>query len=280
MAGTANVHPTQIQELDVNMVQPNPHQPRKHIDSSELDDLVQSISLHGVLEPIVVAHTPAGYQIIAGERRWRASQKAGKSTIPAIVKKTSPRGMLEMSIIENVQRSDLNAIERAHALNRLIEEFGLNVSQVSQQIGKSQSYVSNSIRLLDLPDALKDGILGGLISEGHARALQAIPNTQSMIEAYKVILKENGSVRRAEELARRMTNRDGDKMVEHRPAIQVSPDIDKWEAMLAKSLGDNSQVQLRRSFRQTQLVIRLKGSLQDTQPQLEKILAIAKKKQD
>ncbi len=280
MAGTPqNSTPQMIQELSVDLIQPNPHQPRKHIDPAELDDLVQSIKQHGVLEPIVLAHTPAGYQIIAGERRWRASKKAGLATVPAVVKKTSPRGMLEMSIIENVQRSDLNAIERGHALNRLVEEFGLSHSQVAEQIGKSPAYVSNSIRLLNLPDALKDGILSGLISEGHARALQAIADPRSMIEAYKIILKENGSVRRAEELARRFRDRDGEERVHHKPKIEVSADIDRWENMIAETLGENSQVNLRRSYRQTQIVIRLKGSLQDTQPQLDQILAIAKKKQ-
>lgn len=272
--------PMMVQELEVGLVQPNPHQPRKHLDPGELEDLIQSISLHGVLEPIVVAHTPAGYQIIAGERRWRAAQKAGLKVIPAVIKKTSPRGMLEMSIIENVQRSDLNAIERAHALNRLVVEFGLNISQVSTQIGKSQAYVSNSIRLLNLPDALKDGILSGLITEGHARALQQIPNQQSMIEAYKMLLKENGSVRRAEEIARRMIHNEGVEVKSDKPPIMVSKDIDRWEEMLKDSLGDNSMVQLRRSFRQTQVLIRLKGSVRDTQPQLEKILAIAKKKEN
>jgi ParB family chromosome partitioning protein len=274
MAGTA------IQELPVNMIQPNPHQPRKHIDPAELDDLMQSIKQHGILEPIVIAHTPAGYQIIAGERRWRAAKKAGLEKVPAIIKKTSPRGMLEMSIIENVQRSDLNAVERAHALNRLVEEFRLTHTQVAEQIGKSPAYVSNSIRLLLLPDALKDGILTGLISEGHARALQAIADPKSMIEAYKIILKENGTVRRAEELARRMRDRDGEERVHHRPKIEVSADIDRWESILAKTLGENSEVNLRRSFRQTQVVIKLKGSLQDTQPQLEKILSIARKKNE
>ena len=188
--------------------------------------------------------------------------------------------MLEMSIIENVQRSDLNAVERAHALNRLVEEFRLTHTQVAEQIGKSPAYVSNSIRLLLLPDALKDGILTGLISEGHARALQAIADPKSMIEAYKIILKENGTVRRAEELARRMRDRDGEERVHHRPKIEVSADIDRWESILAKTLGENSEVNLRRSFRQTQIVIKLKGSLQDTQPQLEKILAIARKKNE
>jgi ParB family chromosome partitioning protein len=267
-----------VQEMEVDLIQPNPHQPRKHIDPDELEDLMMSIQQHGILEPIVLAHTPAGYQIIAGERRWRAAQKAGLKKVPAIIKKTSPRGMLEMSIIENVQRTDLNAVERAHALNRLVDEFKLTHAQVAKQIGKSAAYISNSIRLLQLPDALKDGILSGLISEGHARALQAIADPKSMIEAYKIILKENGTVRRAEELARRMRDRDGEERVHHRPKIEVSAEIDKWEKQLAKVLGENSEVNLRRSFRQTQVVIKLKGSLSDTQEQLEKIMEIANKK--
>lgn len=267
-----------IQDLELNLIQPNPHQPRKHIQPEELQDLVDSIKIHGVLEPIVIAHTPAGFQIIAGERRWRAAQKAGLATIPAIVKKTSPRGMLEMSIVENLQRSDLNCLERAHALNRLGNEFALNPSQIAQRIGKSISYVSNSIKLLQLPDALKDGLLSGLISEGHARALQAISNSKSMIEAYKQVLKENASVRRAEELARRFRDQDGEKRVEHRPQIMVSKDIDRWQESLNRALGELAQVKLRRSFRQTQVIINLKGSLSDTQPALEKILAIANNK--
>ena len=263
-----------VQNLEINLIQPNPHQPRKHINPEELQDLVDSIKIHGVLEPIVIAHTPAGYQIIAGERRWRASKKAGLTTVPAIIKKTSPRGMLEMSIIENVQRSDLNSLERAHALNRLAAEFNLTPTLIAERIGKSVAYISNSIKLLQLPDALKDGILSGLITEGHARALQAITNQKSMIEAYKLILKENASVRRAEELARRFRDQDGEKRVEHRPKIMVSKDIDRWQSQLQKALGENSEVALRRSFRQTQLTIKLKGSIQETQEQLEKILEI------
>lgn len=265
-----------VKNLDVNQIQPNPHQPRKHLDPDDLQDLVSSIKTHGLLEPIVIAHTPAGYQIIAGERRWRASQLAGMKTIPALIKKTSPRGMLEMSIVENVQRSDLNALERAHALNRLINEFNLSPSQVAKQIGKSGSYISNSIKLLQLPDALKDGLLSGLISEGHARALQGIENTKDMIEAYKIILKEEGSVRRAEELARRFKEKSGKKTTERTPKLQVSKEIDQWEKNLQKRLGENAQVKLRRSYRQTEIRIKLKGSLDQTQPALEKILELTK----
>lgn len=274
MESMADNNTLNVQNLEIHLIQPNPHQPRKHIQPDELQDLVDSIKIHGVLEPIVIAHTPAGYQIIAGERRWRASKKAGLTVIPAMIKKTSPRGMLEMSIIENVQRSDLNSLERAHALNRLAIEFNLTPTQIAERIGKSVAFISNSIKLLQLPDALKDGILSGLITEGHARALQAITNQKSMIEAYKQVLKESASVRRAEELARRFRDQDGEKRVEHRPKIIVSKDIDRWQDQMQKALGDNSEVNLRRSFRQTQIVIKLKGSIQETQEQLEKILEI------
>ena len=274
-----DVQDQKVQQLDVNLIQPNPHQPRKHLDQEDLDELMESINIHGVLEPIVLAHTPAGYQIIAGERRWRAAKAAGLPTVPAIIKKTSPRGMLEMSIVENVQRSDLNSLERAHALNRLVTEFQLTISQVSRQIGKSSSFVSNSIKLLSLPDALKDGLLSGLITEGHARALQAITNQKSMIEAYKIILKENGSVRRAEELARKFRDEDGEERVQHRPKILVSKEIEKWESTMQKTLGELANVKLRRSYRQTEVRIKLKGSLEQTQEALDKILSLARNNQ-
>lgn len=266
---------TAIQHLDIHLIQPNPHQPRKHLNPDELAELVESIKIHGVLEPIVVAHTPAGYQIIAGERRWRAAQKAGLTTIPTIIKKTSPRGMLELSIVENVQRSDLNPLERAHALKRLMDEFQLSATDIAARIGKSASYISNSIKLLALPDALKDGLLSGLISEGHARALQAIPSIKNMIEAYKMILKESASVRRAEEIARRFRAEDGDERPQRTPRRIVSEDIDRWQSQMHHVLGENSDIQLRRSFRQTQVVIKLKGSLQETQKQLDLLLSIA-----
>src|SRR3990167_8146854 len=162
---------TQIQHLDITQIQANPLQPRVMITPDSLMDLVDSIREHGILEPLIVAHTPAGFQIIAGERRWRAAKLAGLTHVPAIVKETSPQGMLEMALVENVQRTDLNPIDRAKAFERLIEEFDLTNTEGAQRIGKSPSYVSNTMRFLSLPDALKDGLLSGLITEGHARAL-------------------------------------------------------------------------------------------------------------
>ena len=155
---------TEIMEIDIDTLQPNPLQPRGQIIPDSLVELAESIREHGILEPLVIAKTPAGYQIVAGERRWRASKLAGLTRVPCVVKETSPQGMLEMALVENVQREDLNPLERAQAYQRLIGEFGLTATDVGQRVGKSGPYVSNSLRLLMLPDALKDGLLSGTIA--------------------------------------------------------------------------------------------------------------------
>lgn len=269
----------QVINLDINQLQANPLQPRGTVTPESLVDLVDSIREHGVLEPLVVAKTPAGYQIIAGERRWRASKLAGVKTVPVIVRETSPQGMLEMAIVENVQRSDLNPIDRAMAFQRLLDEFGLNNAQVSQKIGKSPSYISNSLRLLELPDALKDGLLTGLISEGHARALAAIEDPKMIIEAYKVVLREHASVRRAEDLARRyraqmgiQPNARAYNNPKSTPHI-VSEEIDRMRAEMERILGGDelSEVKLSRSRTQTRVTLVLNGSLEETEERLQKI---------
>ncbi len=271
---------TQIIDLEIDALQPNPLQPRGIITPESLVDLVDSLREHGVLEPLVVAKTPAGYQIIAGERRWRASKLAGLKTVPAIIKETTPQGMLEMAIVENVQRSDLNAIDRAKAFERLIAEFALSNGEIAQRIGKSPAYVSNSLRLLQLPDALKDGLLTGLITEGHARALAAIEDNRQIVEAYKIILKENGSVRRAEDLARRMRvqagkqPQTGSSSAGVKSVHQVSQAIDDMRQKLEDSLGGKtagSQVKLSRSRAETRLSIVLKGNLEGTEERLQRI---------
>ncbi len=163
-----------IFELDITLLQANPLQPRGLISPDSLQELVDSIREQGILEPIVVAKTPAGYQIIAGERRWRAAKVLGMEKVPVVIKETTPQGMLEMSIVENVQREDLNPIERAQAYRRLIEEFGLGTNEVARRVGKSAPTVSNTIRLLSLPDAIKDALVAGVITEGHVRPLISI----------------------------------------------------------------------------------------------------------
>lgn len=272
----------EIIQIEIDQLQANPLQPRGAITPENLVDLVDSIKQHGILEPLVVAKTPAGYQIIAGERRWRASKLAGFTHVPAVIRETTPKGMLEMALVENVQRKDLNPIDRAKGFERLMNEFGLTSSEVAVRIGKSVAYVSNSIRLLSLPDALKDGLLSGLITEGHARALAAIDDQELMVEAYKIILRESGSVRRAEELARRMKAKS--KQSIDRPGIRkdalhvVSEEIDRMESDMQKSLivvGEEkskpTKVKLVRSQRETRVQFIFKGNLDDTEDRLQKI---------
>lgn len=271
----------EVFQIDVGELQANPLQPRGSITPESLVDLVDSIKEHGVLEPLVIAKTPAGYQIIAGERRWRAAKLAGLTHVPSIIRETSPRGMLEMALVENVQRVDLNALDRAKGFERLQNEFGLSTSEIAAKIGKSVAYVSNSIRLLTLPDALKDGLLSGLISEGHARALAAIDDQSLMVDAYKIILRESGSVRRAEELARRMKVKS--KQPSRRRGVRqdqlriVSDEIDKMQEEMQKALivdSDESKetsVKLVRSRRETKINFVFKGGLEETDKRLQKV---------
>lgn len=274
----SNYTDQQVVQIPVDELQANPLQPRGVITPESLVDLIDSIKEHGILEPLVVAKTPAGYQIIAGERRWRAAKHAGLTHIPAVIKETSPRGMLELALVENVQRVDLNALDRAKGFQRLIEEFGLTNADIAQRVGKSTAYVSNTLRLLRLPDALKDGLLSGLITEGHARALSAIEDTALMVEAYKIVLRESGSVRRAEDLARRMKSKAGEPAREHTPPQQpiiIDEKIDQMQADIQKALQSlnkttkKTNLRLIRSRRETRLLIVMKGGIEDTDERLQ-----------
>ena len=225
----------QIIEIDVDVLQPNPLQPRGVITPESLVDLVDSIREHGVLEPLIVAKTPAGYQIIAGERRWRAAKIAGLKKVPAIVKETTPRGMLEMALVENVQRKDLNPLERAKAFQRLRLEFGLSAEEISRRIGKTPGYIVRSISLLSLPDLLKDGLLSGQITEGHAHSLGSLKDPKLITEAYNIVLQKNLSVRGVEELVRRIKAREKLRGASVQPtALILSPKLDKMEKDLRK----------------------------------------------
>lgn len=270
----------EIIQISVEELQPNPLQPRGVITPESLVDLVDSIKEHGILEPLVVARTPAGLQLIAGERRWRASKLAGLSHVPVVIRETTPKGMLEMALVENVQRVDLNALDRAKGFERLMNEFGLTTSEIAVRIGKSVAYVSNSMRLLSLPDALKDGLLSQLISEGHARALASIDDPALVMEAYKTILRESGSVRRAEDLARRMRAKSsqGPKPKAQTSKMHmVSEEIDKIQSDLQNALQPNNeedgrtQVKLSRSRSQTKVTFIFKGTIAETEDKLQKI---------
>jgi len=268
--------PDILQEMDIGQIEPNPLQPRGTILPNSLADLVDSIKEHGILEPLVIAHTPAGYQIIAGERRWRAAKYVGLKSVPVVIKETTPKGMLEMAIVENVQRSDLNPIERAKAFDRLMSEFGLGNGEIAAKISKSPAYVSNTLKLLELPDALKDGLIGTLITEGHARALASIDDTRLMIEAYKLVLREDASVRRTEEIARRLKKEFDEKPKSKGSAkFIVSDDIIKMQHKLQDALGETTAVKITRSRRETKVMIKLKGDPKSTDEILLRIMSLS-----
>ncbi len=273
--------PEYVNSLDITLLQPNPFQPRNKIKPADIEELSASIKEHGILEPLVIAETPAGYQIIAGERRWRAAQLAGLTKVPVVIKKVTPRQMLEMALIENVQRSDLNPLERAQAFQQLLREFNLTVGDVATRISKSGSYVSNSLKLLQLPDAIKDGISGGLITEGHARALAGISDPKAMIDAYKQLLVSKGSVREAEEIARMWREIHGTEAVKPRKRAVTSvvdPEVKQWEERLRKIIAARSEVasniKLTRSQTQTRVIITLKGTQEETQVALENFMGL------
>jgi len=269
-------HDDKVRYIEISQLQPNPFQPRSQMVAEELDELVSSIKTYGILEPLVIAETPAGFQIIAGERRWRAAKLAGLTQVPTLIKKTSPKGMLEMAIVENVQRSDLSPIERAQAFQQLEREFGLTTTEISQKVGKSPAFISNSLKLLQLPDAIKDGLLGGLISEGHARALAGIPDEQDMIQCYKIVLKESASVRRAEELARRYREATQQKS---QPAIRIrqltDAEMGRWERKFQDHFNSRTGLKITRSAKITRVILTFHGPTEQTQSDLEKFIAFA-----
>ena len=185
-------------EIDVFRISPNPFQPRRDFAGPEFDELVASVRRHGVLQPVMVRPKGAGYELVAGERRWRAAKDAGLVTIPAVVKDVADREMLEIALIENLKRADLNPIERAMAYRRLSEEFQLTQDQVGEAVGASRSAVANTVRLLDLPAAVQASIGQGRISEGHGRALLMAPDHKMLLDIWKTVEEKALSVRETE----------------------------------------------------------------------------------
>jgi len=192
-------------EAPVRAIVPNPHQPRSQFEEQTLRELADSIREHGLIQPLIVTRTGEDhYTLIAGERRWRAARLAGLETVPVVIKDVAPQQMLEMALVENVQRSDLNPLEEALAYKHLSEEFGLTQDQIAQRVGKSRVAVANTLRLLKLPEAIKARLADGLITEGHARALLAITDAAVQQRLLSQIVKNGLSVRQTEELVRRL----------------------------------------------------------------------------
>lgn len=266
----------QIFEIDTDLLQPNPLQPRGLITPESIQELADSIREHGVLEPLVVAKTPAGYQIIAGERRWRAAKLVGLQKVPVIIKETTPQGMLEMAIVENVQRVDLNPLERAQAYRRLMDEFSLSNAEIALRVAKSPAYISNSLRLLVMPDALKDALATGQTSEGHVRALAALEEPNLIIEAYKIVLQKNLSVRGAEELARKLKARSNiEPRTKPSVARRHSDELEQIQETISSVLTDKSGCNVKAKISQSRVEARMtlvvKGPQEQTTDVIRKL---------
>ncbi len=218
-----------------DLIVANPHQPRSTMDSEELDDLANSIREHGILQPLVVSFDPLTgmYTLIAGERRLRASALAGVDRVPVIVREVTDQERLELALIENVQRADLSPLETAEAYRELAEDFNLSHEEISTRVGKSRVSVTNTLRLLKLPDPVLKALSDGAISEGHARALLGLSNAQAQNAALQSILTHDLNVRQTEELVRKMTGHKPEPVAEK----PVEPDVKELEDRLQNKLG-------------------------------------------
>lgn len=216
-ASETNEHNEQSNEIAIKDITPNQHQPRRDFDEEALAELAQSIKQHGIIQPVVVRKTLSGYELVAGERRWRASQIAGLKHIPAVIRDYTDAEMMEIALIENLQRRNLNMIEEAMAFRRLMEEFGLTQEEVAQKIGRSRSMIANIVRLLNLHPEVQEFVSRGTLSMGQARPLLALETGEMQLEAANQIIDEDLSARDAEELVRRLAARRPVKKAEQKP---------------------------------------------------------------
>lgn len=246
-----------ISEIAVADIAPNPRQPRDFMEPEALADLADSIRTHGLIQPLVLTQAPEGsavpYYVVAGERRWRAAQLAGLSTLPAIIKEVTPQGMLELALVENLQRADLNPLEEAAAYQALVEEFGLTQEVVAARVGKSRVAVTNALRLLRLPVKVKEAVISGEIREGHARALLGLPSDGEMEQALETVVQRDLSVRQTEELVRRLTRQAASQVDDQDVEAQDNPETRALETGLREALG--TKVHLFRSRRGGRIVI-------------------------
>jgi ParB family chromosome partitioning protein len=224
--------PSGVDEIPVESIDPNPHQPRAPFDDEELEQLAASIREHGIIQPVIVSQSGERFQLIAGERRWRAARLAGLDAIPAIVKEATPQQMLELALVENLQRADLNVLEEAVAYRQLIDEFGLTQEQVAERVGKSRPAVANLVRLLALPRPIQAALLEERITEGHGRALLRLYSQEAQLAALETVLKRQLTVRQTEELVSRLLG--SAKEVKRRP---LPPEIKSICDQLQQRLG-------------------------------------------
>jgi ParB family chromosome partitioning protein len=240
-------------DVPIASIRPNPDQPRRRFSDAEMATLTASVREHGVLQPVLVTETLDGYQLIAGERRVRAALAAGLDRIPAVIRHLDDRERLELALIENLQREDLDPIESAHGFRRLIDDFGLTHESIAERVGRARSTVANTLRLLDLAPVVQAAIADGSITEGHGRALGGL-STEHQEHVLGAVIEQELSVRQTEELVRRLrepkASPNGEQPAEARAG---DPDLERIEEDLRRSLG--TKVSLARSRRGGRIVI-------------------------
>lgn len=230
--------------VPVEQISPNPRQPRSHFKESALAELAASIREHGIIQPLLVSRNEngLGYTLVAGERRWQASQRAGLKEVPVIVRQTTDQQRLELALIENIQRADLNALEEAHAYRQLADEFHLSHEEIATRVGKSRVAVTNTLRLLNLPDTIQKSLLDGHITEGHARALLGLTNPRAMESALQSVLFHSLTVRQTEELVNKLKGEKPLPVVKEGP----SPEEKSLEDFIRSSLNQKVSVKIGR----------------------------------
>ncbi|MGL5382950.1 MAG: ParB/RepB/Spo0J family partition protein [Culicoidibacterales bacterium] len=228
-----------IELINLNQLRPNPYQPRHTFDEQALQELADSIVQHGVFQPIIVRKGVIGYDILAGERRFRASQLAGLTTIPAIVKSFTEAQMMEMALLENLQREDLTIIEEAHAYQMLISSLGLTQEALAKRVGKSRSHVTNTLRLLQLPTHIQAQIELGVLTMGHTKILIGLGDEQILQQIVDLIIKENLSVRETEKLVRSLQKSPNKKSI---LPNSLSPDVEIFQNRLSQLMGTKALV--------------------------------------
>jgi ParB family chromosome partitioning protein len=224
-----------VDEVDIDLIAPNPQQPRSVFEPEALAELADSIRQHGIIQPLIVSRAEGdsgAYQLIAGERRMLAARQAGLSRVPVVVRESNPQSLLELALVENLQRADLGPLEEAAAFRRLAEDFGLTQEEVAARVGRSRSAVANSIRLLSLPDEIQASLARGEITAGHARALLGIDDPAEQKRTWQRIVEAGLTVRDAEALAKR-----GTRTVQPAVAIRRAPEIVALEEKLQSQLG-------------------------------------------
>jgi ParB family transcriptional regulator, chromosome partitioning protein len=226
------------QFVDVEQIVPNALQPRRSFDEAKIDELATSIQDQGIIQPLLVRRTAGGYELIAGERRLRAAMKAGLSKVPVVVREASDNDSLQLALIENVQREDLNAIEEAQAYRRLQEEFHLGQEEIAQKVGKSRPAVANSMRLLQLPEEVQREVTAGTLSAGHARALLALERGPVIIAAAREVIAKGLSAREVERLVRRLK---GVRRLKRAGSL-LDPDLRSFTEQLQRCLGTKVRV--------------------------------------